>query len=209
MLSVLLRALFPACQRGDALVIPNLGELSGEQSLRGTPCCQSSLVTLTICAPVPQGRPKEPTQIDLSQAYSTVEKMGRMKLARTDQPEVVQSRLEEVRAAAAHAGLSSAFLVVGEDFGDAVVGDQQSVRRRARCEPSGPPRRAWEAVTSGCVPSSATIRPLPPAFCNSAHRGSGSDRPRRLRQAAKLVPVALTTPRSSCGPISATAAWKV
>lgn len=74
------------------------------------------LATLVIGAPIPQIRPKEPVQIDLASAYSTVEKMGQMKLARTDKS-VHHDVLEEVHAAARHAGLSSAFLVAGKDFG--------------------------------------------------------------------------------------------
>jgi hypothetical protein len=77
------------------------------------------LAVLGLAAPVPKVRPNEPVQIDLASAYSTV-KMGRLKLASSDPDEVLRECLSDVHYAVGRAGLSCAFLVAGDDFGDAV-----------------------------------------------------------------------------------------
>lgn len=78
------------------------------------------LAVICVAAPVPKVRPNDPVQLDLASAYSTA-KMGRMKLASTDQDKVVHECLKEIQAAASRSGLSSAFLVAGEDFTSALL----------------------------------------------------------------------------------------
>jgi hypothetical protein len=84
----------------------------------------SVLALLTVGAPVPQVRPKEPMRIDLASAYSTVE-MKPLKHASRDPDRVVRECLSEVHSAAQRAGLSCAFLVAGDDFGDAVLASRR------------------------------------------------------------------------------------
>jgi hypothetical protein len=83
-----------------------------------------ALLTVGAPVPVPQVRPKEPIRIDLASAYSTVE-MKPLKHAYRDQDKVVRECLSEVHSAAQHAGLSCAFLVAGDDFGDALLASRR------------------------------------------------------------------------------------
>ncbi len=75
-----------------------------------------AFLALALSAPAPKSKP---VQIDLSEAYSTVEMKG-LKKARAANPKDLDNELEIVRKAALRAGSSNLFLVRGGNFDEAL-----------------------------------------------------------------------------------------